>query len=216
MPPAPFTRRDLLSLVGVAAGSGAMYQAMTSLGLAQESGYKGPVKLEGGAKGQSVLVLGAGLAGMTAAYELTQAGYKVQVLEYNSRPGGRNWTLRGGDHYTELGGATQICGFDPGLYLNPGPWRIPYHHHAILDYCKRFGVALEPFTQLNHNAYLHSAKAFDGKPQRIRAVKADFQGHVAELLAKCATQGKLDAPVTGDDQQMLLDALQSWGALDRD
>ena len=51
----------------------------------------------------------------------------------------------GGDSYTELGGATQRCAFDEGLYLNPGPWRIPYHHHAILDYCRRFGVALEPF-----------------------------------------------------------------------
>jgi len=74
-----------------------MYQAMTSLGLAQESGYKGPVRLEGDPKGASVLILGAGLAGMTAALELRQAGYKVQILEYNNRPGGRNWSLRGGD-----------------------------------------------------------------------------------------------------------------------
>ena len=106
---------------------------------------------------------------MTAAYELGRAGYRVQVLEYNNRAGGRNWSLRGGDVYTELGGATQRCEFDAGLYLNPGPWRIPYHHHAILDYCRRFGVALEPFIQLNHNAYLHSTAAFGGKPQRIRA-----------------------------------------------
>ena len=38
---------------------------------------------------------------MTAALELRAAGYKVQVLEFNSRPGGRNWTLRGGDSFTE-------------------------------------------------------------------------------------------------------------------
>ena len=119
---------------------------------------------------------------MTTAIELERAGYKVSVLEYNARPGGRNWSLRGGDVYTELGGATQKCEFDPGLYLNPGPWRIPYHHYAILDYCRRFGVPLEPFIQLNHNAYLHSANAFDGKPQRIRDIKADFDGGVAELL----------------------------------
>ncbi|HEY0910812.1 MAG TPA: FAD-binding protein, partial [Bradyrhizobium sp.] len=80
------TRRDLLSLVGAVAGSAAMYHAMTSLGFAAESRYKGPLKLDGDPKGASVLVLGAGLAGMTAALELRNAGYKVQVLEFNSRP----------------------------------------------------------------------------------------------------------------------------------
>ena len=38
-----FTRRDLLSLIGSVAGSAAMYQAMTSLGFAAESGFKGPI-----------------------------------------------------------------------------------------------------------------------------------------------------------------------------
>jgi monoamine oxidase len=104
-------RRDLLALIGTVAGSSAVYQAMTSLGFASESPYKGPIRLEGDAKGASVLILGAGLAGMTAALELRAAGYKVQVLEFNSRPGGRNWTLRGGDKFTELGGATQACDF---------------------------------------------------------------------------------------------------------
>ena len=209
------TRRDLLSLVGSVAGSAAMYHAMTSLGFAAESGYKGPIKLEGDPRGASVLVLGAGLAGMTAALELRKAGYKVQVLEFNSRPGGRNWTLRGGDSFTELGGATQTCAFDDGLYLNPGPWRIPYHHHAVLDYCKRLGVALEPFIQLNHNALLHGANAFAGKPQRIRDIKTDFQGHVSELLAKATQQNKLDELVSTEDKEILLQALKSWGALDK-
>src|SRR5213079_2096665 len=174
------SRRDLLSLVGSVAGSAAMYQAMTSLGFASESNYKGRIKLSGDPKGASVLVLGAGLAGMTAALELRAAGYKVQVLEFNSRAGGRNWTLRGGDSFTELGDATQTCGIEEGLYLNPGPWRIPYHHRALLDYCKRLGVTLEPFIQLNHNALLHGAGVFGGKPQRIRDIKADLQGHVSE------------------------------------
>ena len=49
---------------------------------------------------------------------------------------------------------------------------------------------LEPFIQLNHNAYLHSANAFDGKPQRIRDIKADFDGGVAELLAKATKKGR--------------------------
>src|SRR6201987_841192 len=208
-------RRDLLSLIGAMAGSAAMYHAMTSLGFASESRYRGPIRLEGNPKGASVLVLGAGLAGMTAALELRNAGYQVQVLEFNGRAGGRNWALRGGDSFTELGGATQTCEFGPGLYINPGPWRIPYHHRALLDYCKRLNVALEPFVQLNHNAYLHASRAFGGAPQRIRAVKADFQGHISELLAKAVKQNKLDEAVTTEDQEILLQALRSWGALDR-
>lgn len=214
--PSPgMSRRDLLSMVGAVAGSAAMYHAMTSLGFASDSGYKGPIRLAGDPKGASVLILGAGLAGMTAALELRNAGYQVQILEFNRRAGGRNWTLRGGDSFTELGGARQTCDFAPGLYLNPGPWRIPYHHRGVLDYCRRLGVALEPFVQLNHNALLHSARAFDGRPQRIREIKADFQGHIAELLAKATKQDRLAEAVSAEDKERLLQALRSWGALDQ-
>jgi len=93
------SRRQLLRMIGVTAGNAAMYQAMTSLGFAAESPYRGPLDLQGTPPGASGLILGAGMAGMTAAYELRGAGYKVQVLEYNSRPGGRNWSLRGGDRF---------------------------------------------------------------------------------------------------------------------
>ncbi len=143
-----------------------------------------------------MLVLGAGIAGMVAAYELRNAGYQVQILEYNTRAGGRNWSLRGGDRYTELGGFTQDCRFDKDLYINPGPWRLPYHHRGILSYCKRLGVALEAFVQVNYNAYLHSSKGFGGKPQRYREIKADYQGQVAELLAKATRQHALDHVVS--------------------
>jgi len=115
-------------MIGMVAGSAAMYHAMTELALADTSTFKGPIKLSPPASGTSVLVLGAGIAGMVAAMELRDAGYKVTVLEYNGRPGGRNWSLYGGDTYTELGGATQHVQFDPGQYINPGPWRLPYHH----------------------------------------------------------------------------------------
>ena len=142
-------------------------------------------------RGASVLILGAGLAGMTAALELRNAGYRVLVLEFNDRAGGRNWTLRGGDTFIELGGHKQICEFETGLYLNTGPWRIPYHHRAILDYCKRLKVALEPFVELNHNAYLHAAGAFGGQPQRIRAIKADFQGQVSSYSPRLPRRASL-------------------------
>ncbi|HWX27363.1 MAG TPA: FAD-dependent oxidoreductase [Steroidobacteraceae bacterium] len=211
--PSP-SRRDLLRMIGVTAGSAAMYQAMTSLGFGADSPYRGPIDLQGAPKDASVLVLGAGMAGMSAAYELRNAGYRVQVLEFNGRAGGRNWSLRGGDSYTELGGFTQQCQFDKDLYINPGPWRIPYHHRGMLNYCKRLGVPLESFVQVNYNAYLHSSAAFGGKPQRYREIKADYQGHVAELLAKATRQNALDASVSKEDQEKLLESLREWGALD--
>ncbi|WP_183422226.1 flavin monoamine oxidase family protein [Luteibacter sp. Sphag1AF] len=210
------TRRQMLRMIGMAGSGALMYQAMTGLGFAKESPYRPPPPLAGSGNGQSVLILGAGLAGLVAAYELGKAGYKVQVLEYNQRLGGRNWTLRGGDLYTELGGHTQRCQFDEGQYFNPGPWRIPYHHHGVLDYCRQLGVALEPFVQLNHNAYFHRRDAFGGKPQRIREVKADFNGGVAELLAKATSTGRLDDLVTKEDREILLEAMREWGGLNRD
>jgi len=209
------TRRQLLRMIGASAGAAAMYQAMSGLGLAAESSFRGPPSLQGAPRGASVLVLGAGLAGMVAAYELRRAGYEVQLLEYNGRAGGRNWSLRGGDRYAELGGAAQHCRFAAGQYFNPGPWRLPYHHHGILHYCRVLGVRLEAFVQTNYNAYLHNTEAYGGKPQRFRAVKADYQGHVAELLAKAAQGGALDGRLTREDQERLLESLRRWGALDR-
>ena len=210
------TRRQLLRMIGVSSGGAAMYQAMTSLGLAAESTFNGMPDLGAAPKGASVLILGAGIAGMVAAFELRKAGYSVQVLEYNARAGGRNWTLRGGDNYTELGGETQHCEFDPGLYINPGPWRLPYHHRGILGYCKQFDIPLETFVQINYNAWIHGSKAFAGKPQRYRKIRADYHGHVGELLAKATSTGKLDAELSNEDQQKLLASLQWMGALDKD
>lgn len=215
-PAMPMTKRDLLALIGKSAGATTMYMAMASLGQVHASTFKGPIKLDGDVKGRSVLILGAGVAGMVAALELSRAGYKVQVLEYNDRIGGRSWTLRGGDSYTELGGATQTCDFSPGNYINPGPWRIPTEHGGLIHYCKMLGVGLEPFQQNNYNAYIHSTKAFGGKPQRYKTIQADYYGHVSELLAKAAKSNALNDVVTAEDQAILLESLRSWGALDKD
>jgi monoamine oxidase len=153
-------------MIGTAAGSSAMYQAMTTLGLAAESSYKGPIRLDGDPKGASILILGAGIAGLVAAFELSKVGYRVQVLEYNDRAGGRCWSLRGGDRFTELGGFEQTCGFDRDLYFNPGPWRIPYHHGGVLDYCKR---RRQPRT------------VHPGQLQRVSARQGSFRREAAAL-----------------------------------
>jgi monoamine oxidase len=210
------TRRQLLTPISRVGGAAALYQAMTALAHAAPSEFTGPPQLTGAKKGASVLILGSGLAGMLAAYELGKAGYKVQILEYQGRPGGRNWSLRGGDTLTEIGGAVQKVQFAPGNYLNPGPWRIPYHHQALLHYTKAFGVALEPFVQLNNNGFIHNPAAFGGKPQRYGEVAIDFKGHVAELMGKALDKKALDDTVSAEDKARLLEAMRSWGVLDKD
>jgi monoamine oxidase len=211
----PVSRRSLLKFIGAAGGGALMYDTMVAMGYTGASDFNGPIKLSNAPKGASVLILGAGLAGMTAAYELRKAGYKVQVLEYNARPGGRNWSLHGGDAYTDIGGITQNVKFAHGLYFNPGPWRLPHHHRALLYYCKLFNVTLETFTMTNYNAFIHSTKAFGGKPIRRREIDMDFSGYVAELLAKATTRDKLDKPLGKDEKDGLLQILKFWGALDK-
>ncbi len=84
-----------------------------------------------GATRRKVLVLGAGLAGLAAAYELTQAGHDVILLEASTRAGGRVWTLREP--------------FSDGLYAEAGAGRIPETHDLTLKYIKLFGLTLDPF-----------------------------------------------------------------------
>jgi len=210
------TRRDLLILAGMAGGAAMAYRGMAAYAAPATPQMLKPGMLQGSGGGGRVVVLGAGLAGLVAATELRSAGYKVELLEYNDRPGGRSWTLRGGDVIEELGGARQTCQFDKGLYFNPGPMRIPYDHHLFIDYCAQFDVALESFAQANGAAYFHSTSAFGGKPQRARDIQADFEGSIAELLAKAVPGNELDQGLTREDGEKLLEALRDWGALDKD
>ena len=113
---------------------------MLSMGYAANSDFAGPITLQGDAKGASVIILGAGIAGMVAAYEMRKAGYKVKILGYNNQPGGRNWSLHSGDSYTDIGGTTQKADFAPGQYFNPGPWTFavpPSGHPALLQDAER-------------------------------------------------------------------------------
>ncbi len=61
---------------------------------------------------QHVVVVGAGLAGLTAAYRLQQAGYTVDVYEARERPGGRVYTHALGSSHVELGGQALEDGGD--------------------------------------------------------------------------------------------------------
>ncbi|MFN3199570.1 MAG: flavin monoamine oxidase family protein [Bradymonadia bacterium] len=76
-----------------------------------------------------VVVVGAGLAGLVAASELTRIGHHVEILEASKRVGGRAFTLRHRD----------------GRYVDLGAMRIPKAHHVTRFYCEELGLALRPF-----------------------------------------------------------------------
>ena len=119
------TRRDFLRRVAQAGGYRATYLTMQAMGLLGTTAVAEPLVLERGTRhGTKVIVLGAGMAGLSAAYELGKAGYDCVVLEARDRVGGRNWTLRPGARLDMTDGSRQICDFDEGLYWNAGPARL--------------------------------------------------------------------------------------------
>jgi monoamine oxidase len=213
------SRRRFVHLVGRAGGAAAAYRTMAAMGLLPvPAAFAGPPALPAGSgKGVTVAILGAGIAGMVAAYELGKAGYDCRVLEARARPGGRNWSLRGGDVVEETD-STQPVAWDRGdhLYFNPGPARLPYHHQGILGYCRELGVPLEVMINDNRGGYFQDDAAFDGQPQLARAVVNDTRGFVAELAAKALDRGLLDHPVSIEDKERLRDCLRAFGALDDD
>ena len=186
---------------------------MLALDLLAPASASPALALEGSGKGTHVVILGAGVAGLCAAYELGKAGYVCTVLEARSRPGGRVWTVRNGDRHIESDGSAQTAAFPGGAYLNPGPARVP-QHHVTMDYYREFGIAVEQFANVNMNAYYHSTKA-PPELQRIRMRAARFAigGYTAELLAKAVAADALDAPITADDKAKLLDFLAANGGL---
>jgi monoamine oxidase len=211
------SRRALIHLVGKAGGVAAAYHTMAAMGLlAVPPAYAGPPSLPPG-RGRPVVIIGAGIAGMVLAYELQKSGYQPKILEARTRPGGRNWSLRGGDTVTETNSTQQVTwDRNEHLYFNPGPARLPYHHEGILSYCRTLGVSLEVLCNDNRGALMQDDHAFDGAPQLNRRVVNDTRGYVAELAAKAVDKDLLAQPVSGEDKDRLRAFLRNFGALDKD
>ncbi len=93
-----------------------------------------------------VVIVGAGLSGLCAAYLLRQAGFGVTLLEARERPGGRVFTLREG--------------FADGLHADAGAARISDTHFRTLAWIKQFGLGVE--SMYPDSGYLVSER--DGRP----------------------------------------------------
>jgi monoamine oxidase len=203
------TRRALLEHIGRVGGVGAAYMAMETLGLAipTPAGAENFRLPADSGHGKSVVILGAGIAGLVSAYELQRAGYRVTVLEARDRIGGRSWTIRAGHRIVQTGRPDQVATFDPGLYFNAGPARLPSTHRVILGYARRFGVQLQPFVNSNRNA----GWDFGGKVHQERRMVEDLLGHISELLAKAIDQHALDQFASKDELQLLRQLLPADG-----
>jgi monoamine oxidase len=212
------SRRDLIERIGAVGGYAAAYTAMQALGLlaapeAFAAAQPPDLAKGGGGKGAKVIILGAGIAGMTSAYELRKAGYTPIILEARQRTGGRNWTVRRGDVVEQTDGSKQLCEFDEGQYVNAGPARLPSHHQMVLGYCRELGVELEVEVNTSRSALLMNPAANGGKPIQMRRAVNDTRGHVSELLAKAISKGALDQELTGTDKDKMLAFLQTYGDL---
>ena len=216
-------RRDFITMVAATTGSvvAATKTLETLVGepaVARKEGPpKGPLELPPRGNGTRVIILGAGLAGMASAYEMGKAGYDCRILEAQSRSGGRCWTLRGGDKFTNTDGQTQTAEFDEGLYFNPGPARIPYHHVTI-DYCKELGVPIEPILNYSRQQYYYRENAgpLSGQKVHAREARVDMTGYISELLAKSINQGALNEGLSGEDVERIIEFLRVDGDLNPD
>jgi monoamine oxidase len=126
------TRRDFLRSAG-AAGLG--------ISIAAQEIQADPIPR--GGSPLHILVLGAGAAGLVAAYELKQAGHRVTILEATLRPGGRVRTIREP--------------FADGLYAEAGAGRIPSTHSLTREYGKRFGLTFAPYKPAGENSVYYAA-----------------------------------------------------------
>lgn len=206
------TRRGFLKRVAAAGSVSLAYEAMTGLGLLAAPS-QAPFNLSGRVSGARVVILGAGLAGMTVAYELGKVGFDCRILEARARPGGRVFTVRRGA-VSEEDGPSQTAAFAEGQYFNAGPMRISHHHKTTLNYCRELQVATEVFVPDCETAYFAQTRGpLAGKRIRLREAHADFDGHIAELLSKALSQSQLDQPFTAQDRDRVLAYLRELGAL---
>lgn len=151
-------------------------------------------ELEGKSAAKKVIVIGAGLAGLSAAYELTRAGHDVTILEARTRAGGRVHTLREP--------------FSDGLYAEAGAMRIADSHNFTMKYVRLFNLPLIPFTS--------DTSLYFVRGQRIRAGRnTNFRGafDLTPEEQRLGVSGMMDKYVTSMLMEVGDAASPNWSPL---
>ena len=146
-------------------------------------------------RGTSVIVAGAGLAGLTAAYELSRRGAQVTVVEARDRVGGRVWTMRDG--------------FCNGQHAEAGADLIDPDQEAIRRLAKDVGVTLVPI--------LRGGFAYVRRGTRAPVIESGSSGgglwaalaRAAEpwVRAYCVSEKRWDGPIA---RQLADCSVEEW------
>ena len=149
------TRRELVKRT---AAAGVVLAGAGSMGRFAKAAY---------AAGQpQIAVVGAGLAGLTCAYRLQQAGYYAKVYEANAeRIGGRCWTIRS---------------FPDGQIAEHGGELIDQGHTAMRHLANELGFTLDNLLQGEQNG-TEDFYWFDGAPYTYAQATADLNGIYQKL-----------------------------------
>ena len=71
---------------------------------------------------RTAAVIGAGIAGTSAAYRLQQQGFETTLFEVNDRVGGRIWSIWKGDFLMDLGTSAYLGTYREAIELVSQPW----------------------------------------------------------------------------------------------
>jgi monoamine oxidase len=154
------TRRELLKRAGVA---GVAVAGASTMGRFAKAAYA--------ASAGRVVIVGAGLAGLSAAYKLHQAGVSVEVHEAATRIGGRCWTIR--DEFA-------------GQIAEHGGELIDQSHTHIRQLAQGLGLTLDNLLSAEQNG-TEQTNWFDGTrysyEEATRDLKAEWQKIHADVSA---------------------------------
>jgi monoamine oxidase len=114
---------------------------------------------------EKVVIVGAGLAGLTCAYRLRQAGVTASVYEASGRLGGRCWSI--------------TDAFKP-LVAEHGGELIDTGHLEIRQLCQELGLDLDNLYQ-GESKGTEALYYFDGAPYTYAQAAADFNGVYQKL-----------------------------------
>jgi monoamine oxidase len=142
-------------------------------------------------KAAKVIIVGAGLAGLTAAFELENLGFEVIVLEADKR---------------HIGGRVRTLRFDQG-YGEVGAMRIPAGHDLTRFYVDAFGLTLRQFVQNNGDAFLlargDKVRMKDPRALLSRYDLTDEEIKLGDIGLWKKTVGSLASSLTDDEKAEL-------------